>query len=325
MGDAVIVVPDDFPAALAGTPALMRLKTVGRVIHHETRPADPVELARRTAGAAVVVNIRAYSKFTADLLAGCPMLRLISVWGTGTDHVDLEACRRRGVAVTNTPGANALAVAEHTVALMLAAARQIPRLDRETREGTWPRGLGVQLHGKTLGILGLGAIGRLVARLAGALGMRVVAWTYHPDPGLARQLGVELLDFERVLAEADILTVHLRQTAESAGLLGFREIARMKRGAILVNTARGPLVDRPALQEALRSGHLTAAGLDVFAVEPVPADDPLLALPNVVLTPHCAGMVPEAILAGLEAAVDNVAHFLAGRPATYVVPPPAAP
>ncbi|HEY7675753.1 MAG TPA: phosphoglycerate dehydrogenase [Candidatus Methylomirabilis sp.] len=325
MGVAVIVVPDDFPVALAGTPALTRLKTMGRVIHHETRPADAAELARRIAGAAAVMNIRAYSKFTADLLARCPTLRLISVWGTGTDHVDLEACRRRGVAVTNTPGANALAVAEHTMALMLAAARQIPRLDRETRQGMWPRGLGVQLHGKTLGILGLGAIGRHVAGMARALEMRVVAWTYHPEPGLARQLGVDLLDFERVLAESDILTVHVRQTDEATGLLGPREIARMKRGAILVNTARGPIVDRAALLEALRSGHLGAAGLDVFDVEPVLADDPLVGLPQVVLTPHCAGMVPEAILAGLEAAVDNVAQFLAGNPATYVVPPPAAP
>ena len=325
MGDDVIVVPDDFPAALAGTPALTRLKTIGRVAHHETRPGDAAELSRRIAGAAVVVNIRAYSKFTADLLAGLPLLRLISVWGTGTDHVDLGACRRRGVAVANTPGANALAVAEHTVALMLAAARQVARLDREVREGVWPRGLGIQLHGKTLGILGLGAIGRHVARMAHGLGMRVVAWTYHPDPDLARHLGMELLAFERVVAEADVLTIHVRQTAEATGLLGPREIGRMKRGAILVNTARGPIVDRAALLEALQGGHLAGAGLDVFDVEPVPPDDPLLALPQVVLTPHCAGMVPEAILAGLEAAVDNVAHFLAGRPATYVVPPPAVP
>ena len=322
-GENVIVVPDDFPAALAGIPAHARLQTLGRVTHYETRAADAAELARRIAGAAVVVNIRAYSKFTADLLAGCPTLRLISVWGAGTDHVDLEACRRLGVAVTSTPGANALAVAEHTLALMLAAARQIPPLDRGTREGKWPRGLGVQLHGKTLGIVGLGAIGRQVAAMARGLGMRVVAWTYHPDPDLAARLGVELMDFERVLGEADVLSVHLRQTRETTGLIGAREIARMKRGAILVNTARGPIVSRDALVEALRGGHLGAAALDVFDVEPVPPEDPLLTVPNAILTPHCAGMVPEAILAGLNAAVDNVAHFLAGRPAAYVVPPPA--
>ncbi len=321
--EPVIVVPDDFPVVLAGTPAEARLQALGRVTHYETRAADAVELARRIAGASVVVNIRAYSKFTAALLAGCPTLRLISVWGTGTDHVDLEACRRLGVAVTSTPGANALAVAEHTLALMLAAARQIPPLDRGTREGKWPRGLGVQLHGKTLGIVGLGAIGRHVAGMARGLGMRVAAWTYHPDWDLAARLGVELLDFERVLAEADVLSVHVRQTPEATGLIGAREIGRMKRGAILVNTARGPIVNRKALVDALRSGHLAAAALDVFDVEPVPPDDPLLTLPNAILTPHCAGMVPEAILAGLDAAVDNVAHFLAGRPAAYVVPPPA--
>ena len=294
------------------------------MVHHETRPGDGADLARRIGAAAVVVNIRAYSKFTAELLAGCSGLRLISVWGTGTDNVDLEACRRLGIAVTNTPGANALAVAEHTIALMLAAARQIPRLDRETREGRWPRGLSVQLQGKTLGLVGLGTIGRHVARMAGGLGMRVVGWTYHPDPAVAAGLGVELMDLDRVLAEADVLSVHVRQTPEATGLIGAEEIARMKRGAILVNTARGPIVHRGALVEALRTGHLAGAGLDVFDVEPAPADDPLLALANAVLTPHCAGMAPEAILAGLEAAVDNVAHFLSGRPAPYVVPPPPA-
>lgn len=322
--ETVIVVPDDFPVVMAGTPAQARLAAMGRVTHHATRPGDAAELARRIGGAAVVVNIRSYSRFTAELLGRCLSLRLISVWGTGTDHVDLEACRRLGIAVTNTPGANALAVAEHTLALALAVARQIPRLDRETREGKWSRGLSVQLHGKTVGILGLGAIGRQVARMARALGMRVVAWTYHPDPGLAAALGVDLLELEGVLGEADVLSVHVRQTPEATGLIGAREIARMKRGAILVNTARGPLVDRAALVEALRGGHLGGAGLDVFDVEPVPPDDPLLGLPNVVLTPHCAGMVPEAILAGLEAAVDNVANFLAGRPASSVVPPPPA-
>lgn len=318
----MIVVPDDFPAALAGTGALARLRTLGRVTHYETRPPDAQTLAQRIAGAGVVVNIRAYSKFTADLLSGMPSLRLISVFGTGTDNVDLEACRRHGVAVTNTPGANAVAVAEHTLALMLAAARQVPRLDRETREGKWPRGLSVQLHGKTLGLIGLGAIGQQVARLARGLGMRVVAWTYHPDPALAAELGVDLKAFEEVLAEADVVSVHVRQTPGATGLVGAREMARMKRGAILVNTARGPIVDRAALADALRGGHLAAAGLDVFDVEPVPPDDPLLALPNAILTPHCAGMVPEAIEAGLEAAVDNVAAFLAGRHAPYVVPPP---
>ena len=323
MGDAVIVVPDDFPVVLAGTPAEARLRALADVAHYETRPGDAGELARRIAEATVVVNIRAYSKFTADLLAGCSSLRLVSLWGTGTDHVDLEACRRLGIAVTNTPGANALAVAEHTVALMLAAARQIPRLDRETRGGKWSTGLGIQLHGKTLGLIGLGAVGRQVARMGRALGMRVVAWTFHADPALAAGLGVELMAFDQVLAEGDVLSVHLRQTPEATGLVGAREIPRMKQGAILVNTARGPIVDRGALVEALRGGHLAGAGLDVFDEEPIPADDPLLSLPNAVLTPHCAGMVPEAIHAGLEAAVDNVAHFLGGRPAPYVVSPPA--
>jgi D-3-phosphoglycerate dehydrogenase len=323
MTGVTIVVPDDFPTVLAGTSAEARLRALGRATVHGTRPADEEELARRVAEAAVALNIRAYCKFTEGLLARCPALRLISVWGTGTDHVDLEACRRRGVAVASTAGANALAVAEHTVALMLAAARQIPRLDRETRAARWTRGMGIQLHGKTLGIVGLGAIGRHVARMARGLGMRLLAWTYHPDPATAADLGVTLVGLDRLLAEADVVSIHVRQTPEATGLIGEEAIARMRRGAILVNTARGPIVERAALAAALQSGHLAAAGVDVFDVEPVPADDPLLAAPNVVLTPHCAGMVPEAILAGLEAAVENVASYLAGRPAPYVVPPPA--
>jgi D-3-phosphoglycerate dehydrogenase len=267
MGDAVIVVPDDFPAALAGTPALARLKTIGRVTHHETRPADAAELARRIAGAAVVLNIRAYSKFTADLLAGCPTLRLISVWGTGTDHVDLEACRRRGVAVSNTPGANALAVAEHTVALMLAAARQVPRLDRQVRDGAWPRGLSIQLHGKTLGIIGFGSIGRQFASLAKGIGMEVLSWTFHPDAVRPAPTGIRFVPLDHLLSQADVISIHIRASEKTRRLLNREAFQKMKPSGILVNTARASIVDSEAMIAALKSGRLAAAGLDVFDQE----------------------------------------------------------
>ena len=159
-----IVVPDDFPAAFTGSAAEPRLRGLGAVTVHTERGADQeAELIRRIGDAEVVVNIRAHARFTDRVLAGCPSLRLISIWGTGTDNVDLAACRTRGVAVTNTPGVNAHAVAEHTLALMLAVTRRIPAMDRDTRAGQWPRGQLVQLEGRTVGLIGLGAIGARVA------------------------------------------------------------------------------------------------------------------------------------------------------------------
>src|SRR5262245_36829992 len=179
-----IVVPDDFPAALTGSAAEPRLRAMGEVTVHTERGADQEpELIRRIGDAAVVVNIRAHARFTERVLAACPGLRLISIWGTGTDNVDLAACRNRGVAVTNTPGVNAHAVAEHTLALMLAVTRRLPAMDRDTRAGQWPRGLLVQLEGQTVGLIGLGAIGARVAALLRPFGVRLLAATFGPDGG----------------------------------------------------------------------------------------------------------------------------------------------
>ena len=308
-----IVVPDDFPAVLTGTPAEERLRALGDVTIFTERGADREdELIRRVDGATAVLSIRAHSRFSARVLDACPSLRMISIWGTGTDNVDHEACRRRGVTVTNTPGINAHAVAEHTMALMLAVTRRIPEMDRVVRTGEWPRAMLVQLEGKTLGVIGLGAIGRRVATLASAFGMRVLAFPWRPDPGRTIDGAVPLVDVETLLRESDIISLHLRLTAESEGFLGRERLALMKPTAFLVNTGRGRLVDQSALVDALRSGRLAGAGLDVFHREPIPADDPLLALPNVVMTPHNAGTTPEVIAAGLARAVENVREFLAG-------------
>ena len=304
-----IVVPDDSPAVLAGSRAWQLLLAAGHeVVYHDTLPGSEERLAERIGDAEAVLNIRASSKFTAGVLARCPGLKLLSVWGTGTDHVDLAAAAARGVTVTNTPGVSAPAVAEHALALLLAVARGIPRLDAETRQGLWPRGQVVQMHGKVLGILGLGAIGRRFAALGQGIGMRVKAWTPHPDPAL----GFELAALDQVLAEADVVSVHVRLSDQTRGLLGALEFARMKAGAILINTARGPIVEEAALLDALRGGRLAGAGLDVFDTEPLPAGHPLCALPNVVLTPHSAGITPEALEAGLVMAVENIARHLSG-------------
>jgi D-3-phosphoglycerate dehydrogenase len=318
-----VVVPDDFPPALTGSAAEARLREVGDVTVYTERGADQeAELIRRIGGADVVVNIRAHARFTDRVLAGCPRLRLISIWGTGTDNVELEACRARGVAVTNTPGVNAHAVAEHTLALMLAVTRRIPAMDHDVRGGQWPRGLLVQLEGKTLGLIGLGAIGSRVAVLAGGLGMRLLAATYGPDGGRAAKLGARHVSVEALLRESDVVSLHLRLSPETRGFLGRERLALMKPTAYLVNTARGALVDKAALLDALREGRIAGAALDVFPEEPIPAGDPVLGLANVVLTPHNAGMTREVIEAGLLRAVENIEHFLRGAPRDVVVPPP---
>ncbi len=318
-----LVVPDDFPPALTGSTAEPRLRALGETTVHTERGADrEEELIRRIGDAEVVVNIRAHARFTDRVLADCPRLRLISIWGTGVDNVDLEACRHRGVTVTNTPAVNADAVAEHTVALMLAVMRRIPAADRGMRAGEWARGLVVQSYGKTLGLVGLGEIGRRVAAIARALGMTVLAWSFRRDDARLARAGARPVPLETLLREADVVSLHLRLSAETRGFLGRDRLALMKPEAFLVNTARGALVDKDALLEALRHGRLAGAGLDVFHEEPVPAGDPLPALPTVVLTPHIAGMTREVIEAGLHRAVENIENFLRGAPTDLVVAPP---
>jgi len=317
---ASIVVPDDFPPVLTGTRADEQLRQLGNVITFTERGADQEsELIRRIGDAEIVVNIRAHARITERVLSACPRVRLVSVWGTGTDHIDIAACRARGVTVANTPGVNANAVAEHTMALMLAVTRRIPSMDAAVRAGQWPRGLLVQLEGKTLGLIGLGAIGRRVAALAAPFGMRLLASTYGPDGGRAEAAGVRHVPIEQLLSESDIVSLHLRLSAGTAGYINRERLALMKQSAYLVNTARAGLVDRGALVDALRDGRLAGAGLDVFHEEPIPANDPMLALENVVLTPHDAGTTQEVIDVGLRATVENVERFLQGTPVNVVI------
>jgi phosphoglycerate dehydrogenase-like enzyme len=306
-----IVVPDDFPTVLTGSAAERILRALGEVVIYTERGADQeAELIRRITSAEVVVSLRAYARFSDRVLAACPSLRLISIWGTGTDNVDLAACQERNVTVMNTPGVNAYAVAEHTMALMLAVTRRIPAMDAAVRRGEWPRAQLVQLEGKTLGVVGLGAIGRRVSALARAFGMRVLASTWGRDDGRSAALGARHVDIETLLRDSDVVSLHMRLTPDTREILNRDRLALMKPMAFLINTARAGLVDRAALVDALRAGRLAGAGLDVFHEEPIPANDPLLTLPNVVLTPHNAGMTPEVIDVGLRRAVENVDRFL---------------
>jgi D-3-phosphoglycerate dehydrogenase len=311
----MIVVPDDAPPVLGPSQAWQNFEGRASIAYFDSLPGAEDRLLERISGAEVVINIRSSTRFTARVFERSPHLRLLSLWGTGTDNVDLPAAAHHGVTVTNTPGVAATSIAEHALALMLAVARGIPRLDGQTRAGVWPRGQMTQLHGKTLGVIGLGAIGRKFARLGEGIGMRVIAWTMHPDPGL----GFTLVDLDDLLRSSDVVSLHLRLSDQTRGFLGARELALMKPTAILVNTARGPIVDEAALLDALQSNRLGGAGLDVFETEPLPAGHAVTGVSNVVLTPHSAGITVEALEAGLRMALDNVGNFLAGRPTNVVI------
>ena len=249
------------------------------------------------------------------LLAAAPRLRAISSYSVGLDHVDLAAATARGIPVGHTPGVLTETTAELALALLFAAARRVVEADRCVRAGAWtgswdPSGLlGRDLRGATLGVIGLGAIGRALAARARALGMRVLGWS----KSRRRVAGVEPVRLPELLARSELVSVHVALAAQTQGLLGARELARMRPGAILVNTSRGGVVDEAALARALRAGRLGGAALDVFAREPLPASSPLFAAPNLILTPHIgsASVATRARMA--ELAVENLLAGLAGR------------
>jgi D-3-phosphoglycerate dehydrogenase len=239
--------------------------------------------------------VRSGTQVDAEALARADGLRVVGRAGVGLDNVDVEAATERGVLVMNTPGANATATAEHAWALLLALCRKVPAADASVRRGEWERKrfVGFQLAGKTLGVIGLGRVGRLVAARGRGFGMVVLGCDPYLSEDAAAEIGVELADVDRVLAEADVLTLHVPLTDKTRGLIGAEAIARMKPGALLVNAARGGLVDERAVADALAAGRLAGAAFDVYAEEP-PAGSPLLDAPNVVLTPHLGASTREA-------------------------------
>jgi D-3-phosphoglycerate dehydrogenase len=318
-----IVVPDDHPVFYGGADQadLRRLAPQGSVRVYSSRFVDRAELFERIAPADVLINVRAYCVLDDEAMARAPELRMISIMGTGTDNVDLDAATRRGIVVTNTPAVGGVSVAELTLGLLLAVARAIPLSDRRLREGLWQHVEGPELYAKTLGLLGLGAIGQHVARLGRGLGMRVIAWSYRQDAARAAACGAELVDRDEVFRQADVVSVHVRNTPEARGLVGARELALMKPSALLINTARAAIVDQEALVEALRAGRIAGAGLDVFLEEPLsPASNPYTEFDNVVLTPHIGAVTAEANARARKMPVDNILAFFAGTPEHVVNP-----
>lgn len=253
------------------------------------------DLARAIEGMHAVV-VRSSTRITRESLKHADALQVIGRAGVGVDNIDVEAATERGVAVLNAPSGNTISAAELTFALILACVRRIPAADRSMKNGEWDRKsfTGTELYGKTLGLVGAGRIGGEVARRARAFGMRVSAYDPYLTAERARTLEIELAALDEVLSRADVLSLHVPLTETTAGLIGAAELSRMKEGAIVVNAARGGVIDEDALAEAVRSGHLAGAGLDVFAEEPAPADHPLRSVAQVVLTPHLGAATQEA-------------------------------
>jgi D-3-phosphoglycerate dehydrogenase len=253
------------------------------------------EALRDALATADALIVRSATRVTSELLEAAPRLRVVGRAGVGIDNIDVDAATARGVLVMNTPGGNSVSVAEHTLALMLAVARRIPQLSASIRAGRWEKsgGEGVELRGKTLGLIGLGRVGSEVARRARAFGMSVIAHDPAVTEEAARDMGVDLLPLGQLFGRSDFLSVHAALSPATEKLICAGTLAQCKRGAILINTARGELVDETALAEALRSGRLAGAGLDVFAEEP-PLRSPLIGLANVIATPHIAGSTREA-------------------------------
>jgi D-3-phosphoglycerate dehydrogenase len=286
--------------------------------------SHPKEYGQHLAEADALL-IRSAVHVDAEVLAKAPRLRVIGRAGVGVDNVDLAAATQAGVLVMNTPGGNAISVAEHTMALMLALARHIPQANNSTRCGKWEKKklLGNELRGKTLGIVGLGSIGRETLKRARAFEMRIVAHDPYITPAIAHDLGVELVDFSELLGASDYIALHVALTQETAGLLSREAFEKMKPGVRLVNCARGELIDEQALAEALASGKVAGAALDVFGNEPPPAGYPLFQFDNVIATPHIGGSTAEAQeIVGVRIA-EQVTEYLKSGVAVNAVNMPA--
>ena len=313
----LIVIPDDAPGLLEASSLEKDLRELGELRVYRSLADTEAILQERLSGADVALTV-ASSSFTETVLQSCQNLRHIAVFGVGVDNVALDACRDRGITVTHTPGYSAAVVAEKAIALALAVAHRVPMLDRAVRNGEWPQEVVGQLHGKTLGVIGAGPIGQRVMALGSGLGMDVLAWTYNPSPERAREYGATFVSLEELLARADVVSLQLPLTPKSSGLIGHQQLVLMKPSAILVNVGRGAVVDEDALVNALETGRIGGAGLDVFSTEPLPRDHPLKRLDNVVLSPHNAANTIEANRAGMAIAIQNIRNWQQGTPTNVV-------
>lgn len=307
-------------------PHLEMLRKAGMEVRYPPRARLTGETETIEALRGAAATIAGGEPYTERVLASLPDLRVISRWGVGVDRVDLDAVTRRGVVVAITPKSNHEAVAEHTMALLLALTRSLMRQNQEVRQGVWSKVPLLPLRGRTLGLIGMGRIGKSVALRAAQFRLRLLAYDPFPDLVFARTHGVELVDLDTLLAEADYVTLHMPLMPSTKGLISRKTLSRMKPGSFLVNTSRGGLVVEEDLLAALQSGHLAGAGLDVFAQEPPSPENPLLRLGNVLVTPHMAGVDTQSSIDMAVQAAQNILDLYHGNwPEDSIVNPAIRP
>jgi phosphoglycerate dehydrogenase-like enzyme len=311
-----VAVLDDWQGIAKSSADWSRLSEHAEVVFFEEPFKYADAIARALAGFEIIIAMRERTKFPKELIEQLPKLRMIALTGGRTWTMDFDALNARGIVVSHTGGTHSTAAtAELALGLLLSAARHIPRADASVRKGGFQGGVpvGRVLEGKTLGVIGLGKIGSKMARYGQALGMRVLAWSQNMTEEKAVAAGAKLVDKATLLSESDAISLHLVLSERTRGIIGALDLARMKPGAILVNSSRGPLVDEAAMVEKLENGKLVAA-LDVYAQEPLPPNHPLRSLPNTILTPHLGYCTREVYSQFYGDSIENVLAFLDGRP-----------
>ena len=293
---------------------IQQLRRMGELQVFGEPPSSEKELKKRMQGADIVIV--GWSNIPKELLESLPNLKMISIWATTCHYVDLQAAKQRGIAVTHVPGYGTEAVAEHAFVLLLAAIRKLLLADSLVRKGEfdWRPLRGAELAGKTIGLIGTGAIGLRVGEIAKGFGMRILGYDIIPNANRAQEIGMKYVDLQTLLKQSDVISLHVTLSSKSEHLIGKREFEMMKTGAILINTSQGKCLDEKELVNALVSGKLSCAGLDVFSQEPPAPDNPLFKLDNVVLTPHIGFHTAEAVERCSDICIDNVAKFLEGHP-----------
>jgi phosphoglycerate dehydrogenase-like enzyme len=291
-----------------------RLQKLGETQVFNDPPEDIGHLQRRIQTAEIAIV--GWSQLTEKIISQAKNLKMISIWATSCHYADLKAAAARRIVVTHVPAYATESVAEHVFALLLSAMRKLLPADKHVRDGNfdWRPFGGRELIGKTLGVVGTGSIGFRVAEIARAFGMKILGYEKYPNHKRANEIGVTYVDFQTLLAQSDVVSLHVTLTPETEGMLGKEQIESMKDGAVLINTSQGKIVDEDALIKALMSGKISSAGLDVFSQEPPAKGNPLFKLENVVLSPHIAFHTFEAVKRCTDICIDNVAKFLDGKP-----------
>ncbi len=315
-----VAILDDFEKIAETVPAFEKLKALAEITVLSERLDSSDKIVSRLGDFDALLLMRERTFFSDKEYSRLPKLKFIAQTGRTTKHLDLANATQRGIAVAGTPSDTGSTTKELTIGLILALARKIPQVNQRMRQELWPALPGTMLEGKTIGVLGLGRIGNEVARIMKAFNTRVLGWSRSLTPEKAAQVGAESVSMETLLKESDFVTVHVYFNAQTVGLIGKKEIAAMKRGAYLINTGRGPIIDERAMLDALASGQLGGVGLDVYDQEPLPMDHPLRRFDNAILMSHRGYATVEILSERYQQALTNIVDFLDGKPLPLLNP-----